>query len=49
MVPSAYSVWIVFRGVGSFVGALSWTVAPIYFVTVVGMNPLELVLVGTVM
>jgi DHA3 family tetracycline resistance protein-like MFS transporter len=49
MVPSAYSVWIVFNGVGAFVGALSWTVAPIYFVTVVGMNPLELVLVGTVM
>jgi DHA3 family tetracycline resistance protein-like MFS transporter len=49
MTPSAYSVWIVLRGAGSFVGALSWTVAPIYFVTVVGMNPLELVLVGTVM
>ena len=49
MTLGAYRVWIVFRAVTAFVATLSWTVAPIYFVTAVGMNPLELVLVGTVM
>jgi hypothetical protein len=38
MLPSANSVWTALRSVDSFVGALSWTVAPIYFVAVVGMN-----------
>lgn len=42
-------VWF-FRTAGSALGdTLVWTLAPVYFVTVVGMSPLQLVLVGTFM
>ena len=42
-------VWYL-RTAGSAVGdTLVWTLAPVYFVTVVGMSPLQLVLVGTFM
>ena len=42
-------VWY-FRTAGSAFGdTLVWTLAPVYFVTVVGMSPLQLVLVGTFM
>lgn len=43
----AYPAWLVYAGVWSFVGALSWTTAAVYFIRVVGMSPLELVLAGT--
>jgi DHA3 family tetracycline resistance protein-like MFS transporter len=42
-------VWYL-RTAGSALGdTLVWTLAPVYFVTVVGMTPLQLVLVGTFM
>jgi DHA3 family tetracycline resistance protein-like MFS transporter len=42
-------VWY-FRTAGSALGdTLVWTLAPVYFVTVVGLSPLQLVLVGTFM
>ena len=42
-------VWYL-RTAGSAVGdTLVWTLAPVYFVTAVGMSPLQLVLVGTFM
>jgi DHA3 family tetracycline resistance protein-like MFS transporter len=42
-------VWYI-RTAGSALGdTLVWTLAPVYFVTVVGMSPLQLVLVGTFM
>ena len=44
---SAYPAWLVYAGVWSFVGALSWTTAAVYFIRDVGMSPLELVLAGT--
>ena len=46
---SASSVWYVYEAVASFLWALVFTVTAYYFVTEVGMSPLELVLVGTVM
>ena len=42
-------VWY-FRTTGSALGdTLVWTLAPVYFVTVVGLSPFQLVLVGTFM
>ena len=42
-------VWYL-RTAGSALGdTLVWTLAPVYFVTIVGMSPLQLVLVGTFM
>jgi MFS transporter, DHA3 family, tetracycline resistance protein len=42
-------VWYL-RTAGSALGdTLVWTLAPVYFVTTVGMSPLQLVLVGTFM
>src|SRR3954447_13673070 len=42
-------VWY-FRAAGSALGeTVTWTVAPVYFVTQVHMSPLQLVLVGTFM
>ena len=42
-------VWY-FRTAGSALGdTLVWTLAPVYFVTVVGLSPFQLVLVGTFM
>jgi DHA3 family tetracycline resistance protein-like MFS transporter len=41
--------WLVYRGAESFAMALGWTLAPVYFVQEVGMDPLQLVLAGTFM
>ena len=43
----AYATWLVYAGVWSFVGALSWTTTAVYLVREVGMSPLQLVLTGT--
>ena len=45
----ASSVWYAYEAAASFLWALPFTVTAYYFVTEVGMSPLELVLVGTVM
>lgn len=45
--PSAYSVWLTYRGAWGFIGTLSWTTAAVYFIRDVGMSPLQLVLAGT--
>jgi DHA3 family tetracycline resistance protein-like MFS transporter len=42
-------VWLVYRGAESFAMAIGWTLAPVYFVQKVGMDPLQLVLTGTFM
>ena len=39
--------WLVYRGTESFAMAMGWTLAPVYFVEQVGMDPLQLVLTGT--
>ncbi len=49
MKRGAYPVWLTIWGAGSFANALIFTVTAVYFVTEVGLNPFELVLVGTVM
>ena len=49
MRPSAYAVWLAYNAAANFAFALVWTVVAVYYVTVVEMNPFELVLVGTVM
>jgi DHA3 family tetracycline resistance protein-like MFS transporter len=46
---SASTVWYAYEAVASFLWATVFTVTAYYFVTEVGMSPLELVLVGTVM
>ena len=43
----AVRVWLVYSGVWSLVGALSWTTAAVYLIRDVGMSPLQLVLAGT--
>lgn len=45
----AITVWYAYEAVASFLWATVFTVTAYYFVTEVGMSPLELVLVGTVM
>ena len=47
--PGAYPVWLALNGAGSLFGSLVFTVAAVYYVTEVGMNPLQLVLLGTAM
>jgi DHA3 family tetracycline resistance protein-like MFS transporter len=42
-------VWYLRTAGSAFGDTLVWTLAPVYFVTVVGMSPLQLVLVGTFM
>ena len=42
-------VWYFLRGGSALGDTLVWTLAPVYFVVAVGMSPLQLVLVGTVM
>jgi DHA3 family tetracycline resistance protein-like MFS transporter len=44
---SARSVWYAYEAAGSFLGMLAFTVTAVYYVTEVGMSPLQLVLVGT--
>src|SRR6187455_1474235 len=41
--------WLVYRAAESFAMAIGWTLAPVYFVQEVGMDPLQLVLTGTFM
>ena len=41
--------WLAYRGAESFAMAIGWTLAPVYFVQEVGMDPLQLVLTGTFM
>jgi MFS transporter, DHA3 family, tetracycline resistance protein len=45
----AYRVYLAYTIAGSFLSTLYFTVATIYRVQVAGLNPLQLVLVGTVM
>src|SRR5215218_9774585 len=45
----ARRAWYLLRGASAFGDTLVWVLAPVYFVTTVGMNPLQLVLVGTFM
>ncbi|HEY5872232.1 MAG TPA: hypothetical protein VIT46_03255, partial [Gaiellaceae bacterium] len=45
----ASTVWYAYEAAASFLWAMVFTVTAYYFVTEVGMSPLELVLVGTVM
>jgi DHA3 family tetracycline resistance protein-like MFS transporter len=47
--PSAYGVYLILSSVSTFANAVMFTVLSVYYVTVVGMNPLQLVLVGTAM
>lgn len=45
----AYPVFLLIRGVGSFAAAAAFTLNLVYQIETVGLGPLELVLVGTVM
>lgn len=45
----AHRVWLGYQGVEAFAFALGWTVAAVFFVRELGLSPLQLVLVGTVM
>ncbi len=46
---SARTIWYAHEAGASFLGMLAFTVTAVYFVTEVGMSPLQLVLVGTLM
>lgn len=46
---SARGSWYLLKGGSSLGDTLVWVLAPVYFVTTVGMSPLQLVLVGTFM
>lgn len=45
----ATTVWYAYEAAATFLSTLVFTVAGVYYITEVGMGPLELVLVGTVM
>jgi MFS transporter, DHA3 family, tetracycline resistance protein len=45
----ALRVWLALQLVGDFAFSLGWTVAAVFFVRELGLSPLQLVLVGTVM
>ncbi|MBK9713681.1 MAG: MFS transporter [Kouleothrix sp.] len=45
----AFMVYLIMSGVTTFASALMFTVLAVYYVTAVGMNPFQLVLVGTVL
>jgi DHA3 family tetracycline resistance protein-like MFS transporter len=45
----AHRVWLGYQGVEAFAFSLGWTVAAVFFVRDLGLSPLQLVLVGTVM
>jgi DHA3 family tetracycline resistance protein-like MFS transporter len=47
--PSAYIVYLVMRGAITLASTLMFTVLAVYYVQSVGMSPLQLVLVGTVL
>ena len=46
---SARTVWLVVAAVEAFLHSATYSITGIYFVNEVGMNPLELILVGTAM
>ncbi len=46
---SARTNWFLFSTLWAFLNSVTFTVAGVYYVNVVGMNPLELILVGTAM
>jgi MFS transporter, DHA3 family, tetracycline resistance protein len=46
---SARATWYVYEAAASFLGVLAFTVTAVYYVAEVGMSPLQLVLVGTLM
>ena len=46
---SARTTWYAYEAATSFLGMLAFTVTAVYYVTDVGMSPLQLVLVGTLM
>ena len=46
---SARTTWYAYEAGASFLGMLAFTVTAVYYVTEVGMSPLQLVLVGTLM
>jgi len=46
---SARTTWYAYEAGASFLGLLAFTVTAVYYVTEVGMSPLQLVLVGTLM
>lgn len=47
--PKAYRIFLISRIVGSFLFTLVYTIQAVYYVQNAGMNPLQLVLVGTVL
>ena len=47
--PGAYRLYLFFAGTASFLFAVAYTVAAVYRVQVAGLDPLQLVLVGTVL
>ena len=47
--PQAYRVYLILSGASTFFNAIMFTVLTIYYVTVAGLNPLQLILVGTAM
>jgi MFS transporter, DHA3 family, tetracycline resistance protein len=47
--PDPIGVWYLLKGASALGDTLVWVLAPVYFVTTVGMSPLQLVLVGTFM
>ncbi len=46
---TAYTAYLILIGIGSVLRGLIYTVVAVYYVSVVRMNPLQLVLVGTVL
>ena len=49
MRPSAYRTWLFLSLVTALINTTVFTTAAVYFVRDVGANPLQLVLIGTVM
>ncbi|MCB0185518.1 MAG: MFS transporter, partial [Caldilineaceae bacterium] len=47
--PHAFRVYLTLSAASTFFNAVMFTVLTVYYVTVAGLNPLQLVLVGTVM
>ena len=47
--PQAYRVYLIMRATQALASAIMFTTLIMYYVTMVGMNPLQLVLVGTVL
>ncbi|MDI1461951.1 MFS transporter [Catellatospora sp. KI3] len=46
---SAYRIFLLLSAVGSFAGHTAWTLNLVYQVQVIGLDPLQLILVGTLM